>query len=526
MAETPKTTQSAPKQAKAPKKSAAKTQEQKKPKVAVLVIHGIGEQRPMATLNSFVDAVWREDGVLFPPPQDGDEESTFDAAQTWYKPDYISGLFELRRITTRGITVEDTAADSGETTRFDFFEYYWAHHMRGHMVSDLLDWLRFVFARPRKAVPDDLRWIWVAGWSLVGVFALGALIWLLDGLFGFAPRWGAAIATIGAVGSAIFGIIMRKILPIVGDAARYLNAAPRNIAIRQKIRDDGLKLLDQLHKSGDYKRIIVVGHSLGSVIAYDIVSLAWSSSHFGARRGRSETSRVGKAFKALERLGLDLLGRGEDPEIDRDKRAPYRDAQRSLFQALRADKECLWRVSDLVTIGSPLSKASVLLAADDTLFEELKDRRDLPTAPPAYEAAFPGATFKTQFTYGKKESRKTHHAAPFGPVVWTNIYVPHEYLLRGDIISGTVHNQLGPAIADVEVPIDGTADPTGSWLETLFGQNIRHTHYWSLDKGSFSETSLKAVRRALNLRGKTEEKGLWDGQENAVPIRAEKLGDV
>ena len=47
---------------------------------AVVVIHGMGEQRPMDTINAFVQAVWETDAVItankLPHP-----------SQVWSKPD-------------------------------------------------------------------------------------------------------------------------------------------------------------------------------------------------------------------------------------------------------------------------------------------------------------------------------------------------------------------------------------------------------------------------------------------------------
>ena len=65
------------------------------------------------------------------------------------------------------------------------------------------------------------------------------------------------------------------IVDYVGDAARYLSPLPRNIRLRQKIRGECVRLLRTLHASGEYDRIIVVGHSLGSVIAYDAITHLW-----------------------------------------------------------------------------------------------------------------------------------------------------------------------------------------------------------------------------------------------------------
>lgn len=60
----------------------------------------------------------------------------------------------------------------------------------------------------------------------------------------------------------IVGLVLQH---IVGDAARYLHVAPRNVQRRHGIRQAGIKLLNALHDRG-YKPIAVVGHSLSSVI--------------------------------------------------------------------------------------------------------------------------------------------------------------------------------------------------------------------------------------------------------------------
>ena len=61
------------------------------PRQAVVLIHGIGEQRPMETLRAFVKAFLK----------DGTYHS---------KPDTLSASFELRRLKLRRIDSDDPAA--------------------------------------------------------------------------------------------------------------------------------------------------------------------------------------------------------------------------------------------------------------------------------------------------------------------------------------------------------------------------------------------------------------------------------
>jgi hypothetical protein len=63
-------------------------------KQAVIVIHGMGEQTPMATIKAFVRAVWET-------VTDLTANGLPDPAQTCSKPDARTSSLELRRITTR-----------------------------------------------------------------------------------------------------------------------------------------------------------------------------------------------------------------------------------------------------------------------------------------------------------------------------------------------------------------------------------------------------------------------------------------
>ena len=104
-------------------------------------------------------------------------------------------------------------------------------------------------------------------------------------------------------------------VPYAGRVVRYTRATPDNIAARKDIRERGLALLDELHGK-DYERIIVVGHSLGSILAYDLISYFW------ARRAGARTFVEGSAdFEALKRL---------EEAVARTRRARVRRSRRRL----------------------------------------------------------------------------------------------------------------------------------------------------------------------------------------------------
>ena len=86
-------------------------------KQAVILIHGMGEQIPMSTLNSFVSSVWSTDTTLVDPDKpDPNTGCNRQGNASGAKPDDRNSSTELRRITTE-------RDKSGNYT--DFYEFYW-----------------------------------------------------------------------------------------------------------------------------------------------------------------------------------------------------------------------------------------------------------------------------------------------------------------------------------------------------------------------------------------------------------------
>lgn len=89
---------------------------------AVVLIHGIGEQKPMATIRSFVDSVLEADEGIEHYERKGDGPKKRVAYYS--RPDRISGNFELRCLRSAGGRIKT-----------DFYELYWAHRMKEHTSS-------------------------------------------------------------------------------------------------------------------------------------------------------------------------------------------------------------------------------------------------------------------------------------------------------------------------------------------------------------------------------------------------------
>ena len=106
---------------------------------------------------------------------------------------------------------------------------------------------------------------------LLALVLAGVITWAVAAWTRVAVGVGAVLATIVLTGGKLMWQgAQALVLRIVTDAARYLDNTPENIGERQIIRAECVKFIRQLNESADpkYDRIVVIGHSLGSVIAY------------------------------------------------------------------------------------------------------------------------------------------------------------------------------------------------------------------------------------------------------------------
>lgn len=414
--------------------------EQPKERIALVLLHGIGEQRPMATIRSFVNGIFGTSGDS--------------------KPDRLSELFELRRLNVEL-----------DKVKVDCYELYWAHHMHGSELIHILKWLKRLFFTPTEELKKMAGHLNKNLYTKIRLYVVGLLFLLVALLLGvnfmlntwgwFKSATGVGVIAIVTMG---MGLVLRyvhdQMITVIGDAARYLDSAPANVGIRQAIRTECVHFLEELSKSDDpaYSRIVVIGHSLGSVIAYDALKLLWAKKkmHFTVS-GAAESAGL-----------LAWLHGGARPEAEA---APS--PQRALFEQLIPAENGDWKISDLVTVGSPLAHAPLLLAESFAEFEHLKEQRELPTCPPQKD-------HKGKYC-GWKEAPgfKLHHAAPFALVQWTNFY------FASDPIGGPLQKIFGAGINDVLL-CDAESD---TWLN--------HVRYWAKGSCPGSQVFQQAVRQLL-----------------------------
>lgn len=421
-------------------------------KQAIVLIHGIGEQRPMNNLRAFVDTVWRDD------PSVQHKDARRHGQVMWSKPDHISESFELRRITT----IQSTA-----DKRTEFFEMYWAHLMQGNRWHHVTAWVKLLLLRWPWTVPRQLLGLWLLMLAIALIVPLAALVgyvWSDSEAPGHLAWLAPAAAAIVAIGSS------RLLVDRAGDAARYLNTAPPNIKCRHKIRTAGVQLLEELHNSGQYDRIVIVGHSLGSVIGYDMLT------HYWARIARTPNGTSRGALDDLNRLSVTNPGSQE-----------FRRAQ-DAYRAELNSQGIRWFVSDFVTLGSPLTHAQLLLATDRDDLTRRKTDRELPTCPPVGEGG------NIAYADSETDPQTPNHAAVFGPTKWTNLYFPPRFLVHGDFIAGPIAPVLGSGVKDMPVR---TSQRLGLFSHTLYWKPCKRGRPGTPDAPMQVEEHIRLLREAI-----------------------------
>ncbi|WP_006241262.1 hypothetical protein [Mycolicibacterium tusciae] len=223
-------------------------------RTAVVVVHGMGEKRPMETFEGFVKT------ALHPCNGEWDYSP---------RPTEITDYYEARRLAA---------------PKADFYEYHWSFLMTAGKFAGVAPTALRLFLRRPSNVPDALLGIWRLVWSVV----LAALL-VIPALFvaGYAlnsdvPAWIIGLTISAVVLIFWFGLyrmlarllVNKKTTPLV-DSARYLDPSPPAYTARRAIRAGLVDLLDDLH-DGEYTRIVVVAHGVGAYIAYDALMVLWA----------------------------------------------------------------------------------------------------------------------------------------------------------------------------------------------------------------------------------------------------------
>lgn len=162
-----------------------------KPRTAVVVVHGMGEQLPLETLRQF---------VMTALPKYNGKRDYFS------RPARVTGSYEARRMLAYR-QPSDGPLTHGQT---EFFEYHWSYKMTGNRLSDFLPtFVRLMLRKPRT-VPSGLNVVWWLAWLVVVALAVGVVATILAGV-----RY--EDFTLGGVLIALFGQGLFAVLLLKGN---------------------------------------------------------------------------------------------------------------------------------------------------------------------------------------------------------------------------------------------------------------------------------------------------------------------
>lgn len=416
---------------------------------AVVIIHGMGEQWPMATLRSFLKGTHDVDQQFYSRPYKrsaGENDQNYDAY----------------RLSTSEIEAGKDSEDGRLKT--DFYELYWAHHLEAGSSVDTLKWvwksiIRVPFWKHHRQTQLVIGF-------LQFLIILSVVAAILVERF---TSWRISMITLLLVG-IVMAVVWKGFRPkflrffaeTLADPPRYIIPKPGHIKARNEIRNEGVQLLRQLHEVGFYERVIVVGHSLGSIIGLDMLRLCWDEYRHPDPVEYSGTEAVREKFiQCAKNLGVDRVPTAQEIEV-------FQNAQHDLWLAYR-ESGMKWLVTDFITLGSPLAHAEWLIFENEVAKKSAFTSREYPTCPPDVGRGifYKGCYVKNEDAY------VAHHAAPFTMTRWSNAYFPMKGLY-GDPVGGDLGPVFGYGIRDVQVRVESLREksPAG-----LIGR--AHIQYWN-----------------------------------------------
>jgi hypothetical protein len=157
---------------------------------AVIIVHGMGQQRPLDTLKAFVRTAL--------PPLGGGWRYYYS------RPATVTKSYEARRYIARPLVGEPAQPQT------EIFEYHWSYMMTGNRLGDLFPSTARLLLRWVGHVPPQLLGIWIAAWCVL----LLVIVLVVIGFFvaHVLPGWLTAVLSgtvvLGLLGAA--ARVMRK----------------------------------------------------------------------------------------------------------------------------------------------------------------------------------------------------------------------------------------------------------------------------------------------------------------------------
>ncbi|MCK4860027.1 MAG: hypothetical protein KAS87_05670 [Candidatus Omnitrophica bacterium] len=240
-------------------------------KTAILVIHGIGEQEPFETLDNFVRPF---------------ADSYLKQIRTNYPDASIQKRHSLKQFPNWIESCVSLIPSISNKPTLDIYEYYWAHKtQRKISSSEVVQWLLDVgegakafYKRQgqKEREKNDILFTRDGEFNYVKYLInmlsftgwLRGLLRCLNLVVVHKPIW------IKVLSKVVGYILKRPLVDSLGDIALYTSADRKSeyFDVRQAILKEAVEKAKFLIENKEYERVILAGHSLGSVIAYDTLS--------------------------------------------------------------------------------------------------------------------------------------------------------------------------------------------------------------------------------------------------------------
>lgn len=255
-------------------------------RICVLVVHGIGQQQRGECARSLARTVLR-------------------VCCRSTAIDSVHGLdlrFEKRRFAKVSLWLSTGQAGN---LRVDFRELYWGPLACSSVGPVKLAWWvvkhTHKFSRavlrgavPRKMMWDGLQLLLCAALPVIGIWVA---VWFLSAGFSMA-----------IAGFAIVLLVWAFLKNYIADVVRYfcVSEYDADSRVRRRIQTAGVRMLKQLSRTEEhgYERVILVAHSLGTVILLDCMRLLHGCGDAAAWRRLGPIITAGSPLAKCEELAL------------------------------------------------------------------------------------------------------------------------------------------------------------------------------------------------------------------------------
>ena len=359
--------------------------------------------------------------------------------------------------------------------------------MTGNQFRDLLPTSVRLLLRSPLRLPWQLFIPWLVMVALIFVIGWKIIDLALDGTlkkFGVNDVIEAVFPDVriaAAVALAVFALIGWLTSSFV-DVVRYLDTSPRSYDVRRAIRKGMVDLLTNLHADDKYSRIIVVAHSLGGYIAYDGLTALWDETDRKKDDPKIEFTKMidlqATAQALVDGPPADSGGDHQKANLAEDDYGPknpeiiaFRNAQFELWKQLRTEK-VNWRITDLITLGTPMYLANVLMTKCDRQFNDLRKRSELPQCPPRSDSETVEGKTPEKLMYGRRESgqikRRLVTGSPFAVVRWSNYWFTPVLGVFGDPFGGSLDKLFGAGVDNRPVTVKRVGRYIPLWAHTRY----------------------------------------------------------